>query len=228
MNNFNPKKISIIIPTKNEAEGLQKIIQSLKPFANEIIVVDGHSTDDTKTIVENEHATYILDHNRGRGEAVRLGIAAAHNDVIVFFDADGSHDEADIPRLVKPIMKGEVDLVIGSRRTGGSFDTEPTISALLRSAGSDVLTYLVNKRFNTAFTDILFSFRALKKMTAQKLTLNSNGFSLEQELLVTCLKEGYAIVEIPTREKKRAWGESKLKTITGIRLMLDLIKQLYL
>src|SRR3990172_1911122 len=93
---YDRSKVSIIIACKNEGEGIKKILQSVKEYSSDIIVVDGHSNDGTEE--------------------------KAKNSLLVFFDADGSHDERDIPGLVSPIFKKEADLVMGSRRTGGSFD----------------------------------------------------------------------------------------------------------
>ncbi len=227
MYTYDRSKITIIVPAKNEGAGLHKIIKSVKPYGRDVIVVDGHSCDNTKKIVEKEKVRYILDNGLGRGDGLRMGIAAAHNEVLVFFDADGSHNERDIPILLKAIFTNKADLVISSRKTGGSFDLESSLSAIIRSTGSDLLTYLINKKFAAHLSDILFSFRAIKKSVAQEISLQSNGFAIEQEMVVSCLKHGYTIQEIPIREKKRAWGDSKLKTRTGIVLAIDLIKQLY-
>ena len=222
------KKISIVIPTKNEGAGLKKIITSVKPYAGEVIVVDGHSRDLTQEIAHHEHVRYLLDNKKGRGDAVRLGIASARNEVVVLFDADGSHEALDIPRFVKPLLTHQADLVIGSRRTGGSFDLNMDFSGILRSGGSDFLTYLVNRRFKTHLSDILYSFRAVRKSSAVRMGLTANDFSIEQEMVVKCLKAGLKLVEIPSREKARGWGVSKLKTLAGIKFIFDLLKELYL
>lgn len=224
---YSVSKVSIVIPTKNEAFGLRKIIRSVKPYAKEIIVVDGHSIDQTQGIAKSEGAVYILDNGVGRGDAVRLGIKKATGEIIVFFDADGSHEAKDIPKIIKPVLENKADVVIGSRRTGGSFDLNMNFTGILRSGGSDFLVYLVNKRFNTKLSDILYSFRAIKTSTAKELDLRSNGFEVEQEMVVKSLKKGIALMELPSREKARAWGYSKLKTITGIKLAFNLVRQLY-
>ena len=223
----NKNKVSIIVPTKNEAEGLKKILQSLKPYSNDIIVVDGHSTDSTKAIVSEFGARFYLDNGLGRGEAVRLGIKKAKNEFLLFFDADGSHNPKEIPLLLDPLFKNKADAVIGSRRTGGSFDLNNNIWGIIRSGGADFLAYLVNVHFHTNYSDILYSFRSVKKPIAKKLKLTSNGFELEQEFVVKMLKNKYRLMEVPTRENKRAWGKSKLHTITGIKFIFSLMWQIY-
>ena len=225
---YNKKSVTAIIPAKNEGKGLEKIIKEVKNYASEIIVVDGHSTDNTKQIVEKSGVSYLLDNGKGRGDGVRLGISKAKNEVVVLIDADGSHEMSDIPGLVLPIIKEKADMVIASRRTGGSSDMQMDFDGLLRSAGSDLLVMLVNNRFGSHFTDILYSFRAIRKSKALKANLASNGFSIEQEMVISFLEKKFKVLEVPSREKARAWGVSKLKTSAGIGLFFRLIYDLYL
>jgi glycosyltransferase involved in cell wall biosynthesis len=224
---YHNRKVSVIIPAKNEGEGLIKILQSVNPYVDEIIVVDGHSTDNTRAITKAFGANYILDHGIGRGDAVRLAIKKAKNPYLLFFDADGSHNAREIPLLLNPLFKNQADAVIGSRRTGGSFDLNMDFWGIARSGGADFLAYLVNKRFGTKYSDILFSFRSVKAPVARKLNLKANGFEIEEEFVVKCLKKGYRLLEVPTRENARKWGKSKLHTVTGIKFIFFLIKELY-
>lgn len=225
---YNKKSVTAIIPAKNEGKGLEKIILEVKKYANEIIVVDGHSKDNTKKIVQKTRVKYALDNGKGRGDGVRVGIDLAKNEVIVLVDADGSHEISDIPALVIPLLRNQADMVIGSRRTGGSSDMQMNFDGLLRSAGSDLLVMLVNHRFHAHLTDILYSFRAIKKSKALAAGFSSNGFSIEQEMVISFLERKFRVIEIPSREKARAWGVSKLKTSGGIELFLRLIYDLYL
>lgn len=225
---YDKSKVTIVIPTKDEGEGIRRILKSVKPYAHEIIVVDGHSKDETKKIAIEENVKFILDNGLGRGDGVRLGIKAAKSEIVVLFDADGSHEAKDIPKFILPILQKKADLVIGSRRTGGSFDINMNFTGVMRSAGSDFLVSLVNHRFKTNLSDILYSFRAIRKIAAKKIDLSSNDFCIEQEMVVACLKRGYKIKEIPSREKARLWGESKLHTLTGIKFLLILLRDLYL
>lgn len=224
---YDRSNITIIIPAKNEGEGLKKILSRIKKYSKQIIVVDGHSEDETKKITISEGVQYILDGGIGKGEAVRRGFKKATGEIIVVFDADGSPSEKDIPKLIAPIVNNQADLVVGSRRTGGSFDASISLEGILRTAGSDCLALLVNKKFNTNLTDILFSFRAIRKSMVRNLKLKSNGFDIEQEAIVEALRNGYRVLEVPIRENARQWGKSKLATIMGVRLLLSLLKELY-
>lgn len=219
--------VSIIIPTKDEGEGLQRILDSVKGVGQEILVVDGHSKDDTRAIAERNGAIYLLDHGLGRGDAVRMGIEAAKGDILLFFDADGSHEANDIPALLAPLLADTADMVITSRRLGGSYDLDMSFMGIVRSAGSDFLAVLLNHRFKTNYSDILYSFRAMKKTTAVGLDLRANDFCIEQEMVAKCLRRGFRLMEIPSREKARGWGKSKLKTIMGVKFIFELLRVLY-
>lgn len=223
----NPK-LSIIIPTKNEGEGIQKVINSLKKYKAEIIIIDGHSNDGTKEVAQKNKVKFYLDNKIGKGDAVRTGFKKATGDIVIIFDGDGSPNSQDIPKLIKTLIKQKADLVITSRRTGGSSDFDINIDGIIRTMGSDFMTYLVNKKFKTNFSDILYNFRAIKRSSINRLKLKANGFDIEQEMLVSALKSEMKVVEIPSREAKRKWGVSKLSTFSGIKLLLKLIKQLVL
>src|SRR6266581_2586870 len=144
---YDKNKVSIIIPTKNEGQGIENVIRNVKTYCGEIIVIDGHSTDNTKDAVLRQGAKFFLDHKKGKGEALRLGLEKATGDVIVIFDGDGSPDEKDIPKLILPILQNKADLVITSRRKGGSFDVMISPAGIVRTMGSDFMGLLVNKRF---------------------------------------------------------------------------------
>lgn len=227
MRTYKNARVSIIIAAKNEGEGLDRILQEVKPYGEDILVVDGHSTDHTKQIAKKHNARYFLDNKKGRGDALKIGIRHAKGKVIVFFDADGSHESKDIPHLIKPILNNTADLVICSRRTGGSFDATITLSGMLRSFGSDLLVYIVNKRFGTNFTDIIYSFRALNATKAKTLPIDADGFEVEQEMVISAIRNGFRIREIPSREKARGWGVSKLRTIAGSKLLFHAIRYSY-
>ena len=225
---FNKKEISIIIGCRKEGEGIARIIDSVKPYADEIIVVDGHSEDGTAEIAAAAGVQFYLDNRRGRGDALKIGITKATKPYLVFFDADGSHEANDIPSLVEPLITGSADMVIGSRLKGGCLDADLNgLGSVIRLAGSYFMVWLVNRRFKVNLTEILYSFRALKRDKALKLKLRADNFAIEQDMVVRCLKRNYKIVEIPSREHARGWGEAKLKTSMGIDLLRVLIRDLY-
>src|SRR5262249_53506804 len=105
---------SIVVPARNEEETIGDVLEHLRYMTDDLIVVDGHSSDDTVRIARSYGARVVQDNGRGKGDAVRVGLACAHYPITVFIDADGSHDPGDIPKLVAPIVAGEADLVLGS------------------------------------------------------------------------------------------------------------------
>src|SRR5207244_87553 len=95
-------QVTVVIPTKNEEGLIAEIIHAARPHAAEVLVVDGHSTDRTREIAAGMGARVVLDAGRGKGEALRRSFSEARHDILVFIDADGSHDPKDIPLLVEP------------------------------------------------------------------------------------------------------------------------------
>jgi hypothetical protein len=104
---------------------------------------------------------------------------------------------------------------------------EMNFTGLVRSVGSDLLVMIVNYAFKTKLTDVLYSFRAVKKSVIKDLKLEADDFCIEQEMVVRCLKKKYRILEIPSREKARAWGKSKLQTLTGLKFIYQLLRVIY-
>jgi len=221
-------KISVVIPTKNEEENIEKIIKEVKKYADELLVVDGHSNDKTREIATKNKVVVIIDPGKGKGSGIRTGIKHAKHDIVVFIDADLSHEPSDIPKLAKPIQEGKAHMVIGSRIMGGSEDVQINFEGVLRQVGNDILTLIINKRWNVNLTDIENGFRAIRKDVALKLKLDAQDFDIEQEMVQKCLKKGFIIKEVPSHEYARAAGKSKLSTWKAVRqLPLRLIKNLF-
>lgn len=220
--------ITVIIPAKNEAGGIREIVQGSKPYADEILVVDGHSTDGTADLARQAGARVVLDNGRGKGAAVKLGIKEARGDILVFMDADGSHDPASIPSLVAPLLQDRADLVVGSRHHGGSDEWRGDLDNFLRAVGAGIITIAINYRWNVRITDALNGFRAIKRPVAAALGLTADDFDIEQQMVTRCLRKGYRVAEVASHESVRKWGRSKLPTYRKAylflgRLFLDLI-----
>ncbi len=203
--------ISVVIPTKNEEKTIGKIIKGVKKYADEILVVDGHSQDKTQEIAQRLEIKTILDNKKGKGEALRLAIQKVTGEIIVFIDADGSHDPKDIPKLINPILKNKADLVIGSRARGGSDELQGDFNKLLRQLGSDIITLGINYRFRVRLTDSQNGFRAIRTSVAKQLNLKENITTIEQEIVIKTLKKGFRITEIPAHEYARQYGNSAIK-----------------
>jgi dolichol-phosphate mannosyltransferase len=202
------KRVCAVILARNEEKTIGEVIQNTKPFVDEVVVVDGHSTDNTRVIAEREGARVLLDHGKGKGDGIRTAIQQVDTDILVFLDADGSHDPHDIPRLIQPILDDEADLVVGSRGRGGSDELHGDVQKLLRMVGADLILIAINYRWNVRLTDSQNGFRAIRADVARALNLKENITTIEQEMTMKCLKKGYRVSEVPTHEYARRYGKS--------------------
>jgi dolichol-phosphate hexosyltransferase len=203
--------ITIVIPTLNEEETIEYIIERCKPYGDEILVIDGHSSDRTFALASSLNVTVLMDNGRGKGAAMRQALNAASGDIVVFIDADGSHEPQDIPRLIAPIIRGDADHVTGSRILGGSSELFGGFDEFMRLAGSSFITECINWRFKTKLSDSQNGFRAIRREVALKLDLKEDITTIEQEMVMRTLKCGYRMAEVPSHEQKRFVGPSKIK-----------------
>jgi dolichol-phosphate mannosyltransferase len=205
--------VTAIIPARNEERCIGEIIERTRPFCDEIVVVDGHSTDRTAEIARGfgDGVRVVTDNGKGKGDAVRVGAFAARYETVVYLDADGSHDPKDIPALVEPIKKGEADLVIGSRGRGGSDELHGDVEKLLRMIGSDVILIGINLRWKQSLTDSQNGFRAIRTEVMRSLDTKENITTIEQEMTMKALKKGFRVSETPTHEYARKYGESTIR-----------------
>jgi dolichol-phosphate mannosyltransferase len=203
-------RVTVVIPAKDEEGLIGEIVDAVSAYADEVLVVDGHSRDRTRDIAQQHGARVIQDHGRGKGEALRLAIEAAAHDIVVFVDADGSHEPRDIPALIAPIRSGQADLVIGSRGKGGSDELHGTLEQFIRYVGSQAIMLAINYRWNVRLTDSQNGFRAIRRDAARQLRLTSNLTTIEQEMLMKALKHGFRVSEIASHEYERRWGQSKV------------------
>ncbi len=204
-------KITVVIPAKNEAATIREVIEGCRPHADEILVVDGRSADQTASLAEAAGARVIADSGRGKGAAIRESIGQITGDVAVFIDADGSHDPNDIPRLVAPIIEGKADHVSGSRLLGGSSELHGTFAEFLRLAGSSFITWCINHRFSVQLSESQNGFRAIRADVLRRLRLRENITTIEQEMIVETLRQGFRMAEVPSHEHKRRAGESHIR-----------------
>ncbi len=211
---MNPK-VSLIIPTFNEERGLNELIQESKDYCDEIIVVDGDSTDRTVEVASSAGAKVVSDLGRGKGEAIRLGLEEAQYPIVVFMDADWSHDPKDIPKIVAPIARDEKDMVVASRIQGGSAEFYGSLDRTFRRWGSSLITLGINLRFGTKLTDSQNGFRGIKKNLGQKLNLQENMTTIEQEMLIKALAKKLRVGEVPSFESERRYGTSRINIYTA-------------
>jgi len=215
-------KISVVIPTKNEEKNLATVLKDLPKSVDEIIIVDGHSTDDTVKIAKR-YGAKILYEKVGKGFALRKGMEAARGDIIITMDADCSHRCVEIGLLVEAIKSG-FDIAMGSRFIqGGGTEDMPW----LRIMGNKFFVFLVNAIWDTNYSDLCYGYRAFRKSCVKKLRLKSDGFGIETEIAIKAAKKCLRTIEIPSYEKVRNHGEGKLQTFTdGFKILKTIIDEL--
>ena len=206
-------RTTVIIPARNEGDTVVALARAVRAYVDEVIVVDGHSSDGSPARLRAAGVTVIDDGGLGKGDAIRRGLQAASGDVIVTMDADGSHDPEEIRSLVAPIESGEADLVIGCRMRGGSDEFAGTWTMFVRLWGNNFLTQVINTRFRTALTDTQNGFRALRADAVGRLALTENKHSIELEMVLRALRQRLRVCQVPAHEYARRAGESSLSVV---------------
>ncbi len=202
--------IAVVIPARNEVDNIRYVIEHAFPYADDLLVVDGHSTDGTAELARKLGARVVLDNRKGKGDAVRVGIQEARGDIVVFIDADCSHNPHDIPAVVAPILEGRAEHVTASRMLGGSEELHGDLGKFVRMVGSDIITLGINYRYGVALTDSQNGFRAIRMDVARALDLREDITTIEQEMIIKTLALGYRVVEVPAREAVRRSGVSSI------------------
>ncbi|MBT3367822.1 MAG: glycosyltransferase family 2 protein [Nitrospina sp.] len=221
--------ITIVIPALNEGATLGEVINQCKKYSNDILIVDGHSKDNTVKIAQSLGVRVVFDHQKGKGEAIRTAIPHIQREIAVFVDADGSHNPDDIPNLVQPILDGRADHVSGSRLLGGSSELHGGFDECFRLMGSSFITACINSRCNVRLSESQNGFRAIRAEVLKDLDLRENITTIEQEMIIKTLKKGYRIAEVPTHEQKRKAGYSKISVKkVAFRYVWSMVKYLYL
>jgi glycosyltransferase involved in cell wall biosynthesis len=219
--------LTVVIPAKDEAANIVEVVRAARPYAAEVLVVDGSSPDGTGRLAAEAGARVITDPGRGKGEAIRLAVPHIRTEITVLLDADGSHDPKDIPRLVAPILRGEADHVTGSRLLGGSSELHGGFDEWARLAGSSFITACINWRYGVRLSDSQNGFRALRTELLQRLPLRARGTTIEQEMIVATLRLGRSMAEVPAHEYPRRFGRSHVSVWRdGWKYVLSLLKLL--
>ncbi len=223
--------VAVVIPARNEAANLRILLDRYRnlEIPYELIIIDGHSTDDTCEVGREYGARIIEDPGKGKGAAIRYAIDNIDTDVLVFMDADNSHDPADIPKLVKPIQEGLADHVSGSRILGGSDELFGDFGNFLRAMGNYVIATGINMRFKTRIGDAENGFRAIRTTVARSINLRENIHTIEQEMIIKSLRRGYRLVEVPTHEYSRVHGGSSIKLRrVALRFVYTWLRYMYM
>jgi glycosyltransferase involved in cell wall biosynthesis len=216
--------VSLIIPTLNEAQNLAHVLPALPDMVDELVIVDGGSTDGTLEVIRHlrPDAKIIEEPRPGKGIALQAGFAAAAGDILVIMDADGSMDPMDIPTFVAALNAG-ADVAKGSRfvQGGGSSDLTP-----VRTLGNYMLTKAVRMTFGGRYSDLCYGYMAFWRHVLPTFDGGAIGFEVETFLNVRTLAAGLRVVEIASFESPRIHGQSHLRTFSdGFRVLRTIARE---
>jgi Glycosyl transferase family 2 len=207
--------VSVVLPCLNECEAVGLCVTQARDalmaagLDGEVVVVDNGSTDGSREVAAAAGAQVIEESRRGYGRALRTGFEQARGDVLVMADADGTYDLAMIPALVRPVMAGDVDMVLATRLDGATSETMPFLHRYL---GTPVITFLTSRASGRRLTsDSQTGYRAFRRDVVPGLGLVGNGMELASELLIKSARAGHRIENIKGGYSPRI-GESKLNT----------------
>jgi glycosyltransferase involved in cell wall biosynthesis len=216
--------LSIVIPVYNELATIGRVISRVAalPLNTEIILVDDCSTDGTRDILKSLQGlpgfkVILKEQNAGKGAALRTGFEQATGDFVVIQDADLEYDPRDIPQLLLPLLKGEADIVYGSRFIGEEQQDESWIHRL----GNAVLTGSSNLFSGLKLTDMETCYKVFTRDAIQGITIEQNRFGIEPEITAKLARRGYRFVEVPITYQSRGYDEGKK---IGVR---DLFNAIY-
>jgi len=217
--------VSVIIPARDEAANLPHVFGRLPSWVDEVVLVDGHSTDDTVAVTRALYpaAKVVQQPGRGKGDALQAGFAAATGDIMVTIDADGSTDGAEMIRFVGALLAG-ADLAKGSRFASGGGSDDITG---LRRCGNRLLSALVNRMFGTHFTDLCYGYNAFWARHLDAIGVRDcPGFEVETLLNIRAAKAGLTIYEVPSHECPRIFGASNLRAVRdGWRILKVIMRE---
>ena len=226
-------RVSVVIPTYNEARNLEHLLPHLPCDLHEVIVVDGRSVDDTIQVARalRPDVKVVLQNRIGKGNAMACGFAAVTGDIVVMLDADGSADPEEIRRFVAALVEG-ADFAKGTRFAPGGGSSDITA---VRAWGNRWLNKIANVLFGTHYTDLCYGYNAFWRHCLDFLDLDpaveqgggkhwGDGFEIETIINTRIAKARLTIAEVPSYELSRIHGESNLNTWRdGVRVLRALV-----
>lgn len=217
-------RIFAVIPCLNEGQFISDIVTRARKYADVVIVIDDGSTDNTAEAAEKAGARVIKHKARqGAGAATKSAFEAAKKynaDVLVTLDGDGQHNPDEIPHVLAPILRGEADLVIGSRFLKPDSKQAPKY----RKFGIDVITWLFNLGSKVKVSDSQSCFRAHSRRLIESVKITEDGFGFSVQVLIQARRKNFAIREVPVSCIYHLQGSSLNPVAHGLGVAWGVIK----
>ena len=222
-------KLSIVMPVYNEArrvaEAVKQVLEVDFPCDVELVVVDDGSSDATPSILATLDDPRIRlfrhERNKGKGAAVRTGVAQAQGESLVILDADLEYDPRDIPRLLDPVLTGRAEVVFGSRQFGSH-----TAFSFWYVMGNRAVTTFANVVFNCYISDLETCYKLMPTALYRELNVKSKGFGMEAEVTSKLLRRGVRPFEVPISYHARTRQEGKKITwVDGVEALLIITRE---
>tara|TARA_Y100001970_G_scaffold291917_1_gene431021 strand:+ start:2172 stop:3158 length:987 start_codon:yes stop_codon:yes gene_type:complete len=218
------KKVAILLPCLNEAAAIAQVIEDFRNALpeSEIFVYDNSSTDDTADIASKAGALVRKESARGKGHVVRRMLGEVDADIYLMADGDGTYDAASAPRLIRTMIEGSFDMVVGARQGIGA------VSRTGHEFGNRLFNWLLMSFFGHGFKDLFSGYRVFSRRFAKTFPVSAKGFEIETEMCVHALELGIPVCEISLPYNDRvAGGYSKLRTYKdGLRILLKMLLML--
>ena len=216
--------VSVIIPTLNEAGNIREALQTIHEelaYPNEIIVVDGNSTDGTIEIVKDTNfCRLIIEPRRGYGLALRKGMKQAKGDIVVMVDGDGTYEFKHINLLLQRMLETDAELCMATRM----YDPNKAMG-FMNFVGNKVITWCFDFLYRQFLSDTQSGFRAISLSAIEKVDFKETDMSFATEMLVLFAKKGFKIVEVKSIYKTRKYGKTKLRKVkSGIEIFTAMLK----
>ncbi|MDP8255002.1 MAG: glycosyltransferase family 2 protein [Candidatus Alcyoniella australis] len=217
-------KISAVVCAHNEQDSIEDVLHKLARLGSlyELIVVDDGSIDSTAQIAEGAGAQVLaLRPNQGKGRAIAAGIKAARGDWVLFIDGDGQDHPRDVPKLIQAATDG-ADLVNGSKFIGS---IERGAISGPNYWGNRLMSGLINLLFGARISDSQSGFRLIRAKFLKALQLRSAQYEIETEILISALKQGLRVVEVPVLRSPRSAGRTDFRRIrNGLRILWTILR----
>ncbi|SMB79875.1 glycosyltransferase family 2 protein [Deinococcus hopiensis] len=219
--------VSVIVPAMNEAKNLPFVLPFIPDWVDEVVLVDGHSKDDTVAVARAllPHIRVVVQPGKGKGDALRAGFSAATGDIIVMIDSDGSTDPREIGSFVRQLRSG-AEFVKGSRYMQGAGSND---ISHIRSWGNSGITWAVRVLFGGRYSDLCYGYAAFWRVLLPVLDLDSDGFEIETLMGIRALKAKLRIFEVHSMEHARIHGSSNLNAVRdGWRIFKLILRERFL